>query len=486
MNRSKKNHLKIFFSLILLLNSCVIRPNYEPQYVDIPDEWRFEADEGSTLCNFHWWEQFEDPILNEFILIALNNNQDIKAAIARVKEFYDRYRVVYASLFPAISGNASYTRTKSSLAIAPAEDTIPTAGINRITNLYQLFFSFIWQIDVWGQLWSASEAAYADFLSQIENRRAIIISIVTSVANTYLILLQLDAQLNVSLKTLESRRESLKLATYRFELGETSELEVKQAESEVEIAAIVSIEFERSIAQQEDLLSILMGENPRSIERGISIDQLLYPIQIPAGLPSDLLKRRPDIAAAEDRLIASNARVTEAITLFFPQIELTGLYGNQSNKLSHLLTSPAVMWQYGISAVQPIFNAGQTYYQVQEAKAIRDENLANYRQTILNAFREVNDALISYQKNIELVTEHQKQVKVLTDYLHLAQLRYEEGEIDYLNILDAERSLFNAQLQLVQAQSDSLIAIVQLYGALGGGWVTEADEIAMQKCPINQ
>lgn len=479
--------------ILLILTAC-FRPHYVPQYVDVPEHWRFQTNEESTLCNLKWWEQFHDPVLDTFILIALKNNQNLKIAIQRVLEYYNRYRVTAAALYPVINGNASFTRTKSSIAVPASEATanptlnpnpnlIPTfPALNRITNDYQLFLSLAWELDFWGRLWSASEAAYADLLSQIEARRAVVVTLVTSVANAYIILRQLDAQLEVSRKTLQSRLESLKLAAYRFELGETSELEVKQAQSEVEDAAIRVIEFERDIPIQEDLLSILLGENPQSLERGNPLNDLQYPVSIPEGLPSDLLRRRPDIMQAEEQLVAANARVSEAIALYFPQIELTGIYGSESNQLHRLLTSPAEMWQYSLTVTQPLFNAGQTYFQVRQAKTVRNEALFNYRQVILNAFREVEDALIAYQKNQDLVVEHQKQVEVLADYLHLAKLRYEEGEIDYLNVLDAERSLFNAQLLLVQSQSDSFRSIVQLYGALAGGWVIEADAIALERC----
>lgn len=467
--------------LLFLLTHC-IRPEYDKQYVNLPESWRLEADEGTTACNFRWWEQFHDPVLDEMILVALRNNQDLKVAISRVLEFYARYRVVSAELYPFINGNASYLRTKNSIAFdpitpVPVGPTIP--GLRRIDNNFQAFFSLNWELDFWGRVSGLSEAAYADLLSQVESRRSVVITVVTSVVNAYIVLRDLDSQLEVSKRTKESRLQSLRLARDRFKQGETSELEIKQAESEVEIAAIRVIEFERDIFKQENLLSILLGENPRSIERGNTIETFQYPLCIPTGLPSELLLRRPDIIGAEANLIALNARVTAARALFFPQVNLTGMYGSQSDHLRRLFTSPAEMWQYGFTAVQSIFNAGQTYYQVEAVKAERDEALFEYRQVILNAFREVNDALISSEKNQELVIEHTYQVQVLKDYLSLANLRYSEGEIDYLNVLDAERSLFDAQLQLVQAQADNFIAIVQLYSALGGGWVVDADSIAL-------
>ena len=447
----------------------------------MPDQWRFESDEGDTLCNLEWWKQFQDPVLDQFIMLALKNNQDLQVAISRVLEYYARFGISRSFLFPTVTGNASYTRTKNSIALAATPEPIMDIGVGipRIFNDFQEFFSLSWELDFWGRISSATEAAYYDLLGQIEARRAVVISVVTSVANTYIRLRQLDAQLEVSKKTLESRIESLRLAVFRFELGETSEIEVKQAESEVEIAAIRKIGFERDIPVAENLLSIILGENPHSIERGSDIQSLRYPISIPTGLPSDLLTRRPDIMQAEDDLIAANARVTEARAMLYPQFNLNAFFGNESNFLSKLFTGPAEMWQYSLAAVEPIFNAGRTTYEINLTVAARARLVYQYRQTLLNAFREVSDALISYKKNRELANEHEKQVKVLSDYLRLARLRYLEGEVDYLNVLDAERSLFNAELELVQAQSDSFSSVVQLYGALGGGWVLDADVIAI-------
>lgn len=464
----------LLIALMICLGGCV-KPHYQPQYVDTPQEWRLEVDEGDTLCNMQWWQQFQDPVLDQLVLTALQNNQDLQVAISRVFEFYARLGVTNSALYPNITGNGSFNRVESSIAFP----TVLAPGVGRIVNDYQGFFSLAWELDFWGRVRSATAAAYADLLEQVQSRRAVVVTVVSSVARAYIILRQLDSQLTISKNTLQSRVESLKLAVDRFELGETSEIEVKQAESEVEVAAIRVIQFEREIPIQENLLSILVGENPRSIPRGNAIESFEYPPSIPAGIPSELLTRRPDILQAEDVIVAADARVTEARALFFPQMNLTGMYGNESDQLSRFLTSPAQMWQYGIAAVQTIFDAGKIGFQVDATKALRDQALFSYRQTILNAFREVDDGLVAYKKNRELVKEHTRQVSVLSDYLHLAQLRYNEGEIDYLNVLDAERSLFNAQLDLVQAQSDSFTAVVKLYGALGGGWVIDADQIAI-------
>lgn len=468
--------------LLVMLTSC-FRPNYEQQYVNIPDDWRFSIDDGDTLCNARWWEELKDPVLNELILIALKNNQDIHVAVVRVCEYYAKLGITNANMYPFISGFGGFSRAQSSLATPLGSlDNLPMPGLPslpRISNDFLANFNLAWQLDFWGQLASATEASYAEYLGSIEARRAVVLTVVTSVAEAYITLRALDAQLLVSRETQKSREESLQLAKTRFELGETSELEVVQAEAELEIAILRVLEFERDIPIQENLLSVLLGANPRAVERGSKISAFEYPLCIPAGLPSDLLYRRPDIIEAEDRLIAANARVSEARALYFPQINLTGQYGNQSDKLHKLFSSPANFWTYGLAALQPIYNSGQIYYQVEEASAVRNEALFAYRQTVIKAFAEVDSALISYHKDLELVHENQKQVKILTEYVKLATLRYNEGEVDYLNVLDAERSLFDANLQLIQSQANSFGAVVQLYGALGGGWVLDADSMAI-------
>lgn len=467
-------------NLILMLAGCI--PCYHPPCVDVPCCWRIDADEGSTLCNLRWWEQFEDPVLNELITTALLNNQDLQVAIHRVFEYYARLGVTNSGFWPTVTGNIGFSRTEFS--ISQPIDPTPLSG-TRIFNDYTAFLSANWELDFWGRIRGASEAASADLMSQVEARRAVVMTVVTSVVKGYIVLRQLDAQLQISKETLQSRLESLKLAKSRFELGETSEIEVKQEESEVEVAAIRVIEFERAIPQQENLLSVLLGENPHDIVRGIALKDFNYPCTIPAGLPSELLFRRPDIVEAEDKLMAADARITEARALFFPQISLTGLYGSESISLKQLFTNPAETWSYGFNIVQTLFDAGKIWYAWRATKEISQEALHTYYQTVLNAFREVDDALVETEKDRELVVEHKKQVKVLAEYLHLARLRYEEGEIDYLNVLDAERQLFNAELDLVASQADNFNAVVKLYSALGGGWVFDADMTALNNamCP---
>ena len=436
--------------------------------------WRMPADETSTLCNVRWWEQLNDPVLDELIFTALRNNQDIKLAIARVMEYYARLGIVNSQLLPNINGSAAYNRVGFSTAYP---NMIPATLTT--TNVYTAYLNLNWILDIWGQLHNESAAACDEFLAQVEIRRGIVLTVVSNVASAYITLRGLDAQLVISRDTVKSRQESLQLARDRFEIGETSEIEVVQAEAELEIALIRSIEYERDIPIQENLISALIGEMPQCIERGLNIGAFPYPCTVPTGLPSELLRRRPDIAAAEEALKATNARIAVAIANFFPQLTLTSQIGSQSVTLSQFLTGPAQTWQWGIAALQPIFDAGLNYWKLKAAEELYQATLHRYVETVLQALREVNDALVAYAKDRELVDEHARQVDILKVYLHLATLRYNEGEVDYLNVLDAERSLFDAQLQYAQSQADSLNALVSLYAALGGGWVDEADSLAV-------
>lgn len=462
---------KILTLLILLsFSSCIFRPQFHRPCVEVPENWRVETDEGCDIANLRWWQQFNDPVLDELIVIALQNNNDLKVAIARVYEFYFRLGITSAALWPEIDGNASATRNEASLTVIPS-----VLKSQRLFNQYTALLSLSYEIDVWGRIHSATDAALAELLAEVQARRAVVLTLVASVATGYIQLRQFDKQLEIANETYKSRVESLKLAEVRFKEGLTSDLEVQQAASEVQSALVEVKQLEISIPQTENRLCVLLGITPQKINRGISIDKLSMPSYVPAGLPSDLLENRPDILKAEQILSATVSRVGEARAAMFPQISLTGAYGNQSSELHQLLTAPSRAWDYGISLFTPVFDAGRLAYTVDVAIAQRQEALYEYFQVILNAFAEVNTALIAHQKTKELVQVLTKQVQVLTEYLHLAVLRYNNGQTDYLNVLDAERTLFSSQLDLAAAQSEAFTTLIQLYAALGGGWVIDAD-----------
>lgn len=460
---------------LLLLSGCRNLPQYVSPVMEIPSHFRFSQEEGEARANLDWWQGFDDPVLTDLVIHALQNNQEIRIAAARVLEFQALLGIVEADLLPNIYFDARAHRLESSAALPGG---IPLT-VPRIFSDFFAAFRLFWELDFWGRIRSATEAAYDDLLSSISARQAVVVTLVQNVARGYFTLLGLDAQLALSQSTLESRLKTLELANIRFQLGETSMLEVRQEEAQVEIAALRILQLQRAIPQQENLLSILLGDPPHAISRGLRLQDIQRNFSIPPGLPSDLLHRRPDLMQAEQELMAAQARISEARALFFPKITLTGLYGRESFELKDFLGHKAEFWDVGVNLAQMVFDAGKIASTVALAKARSCAAVANYRQNVLQAFQEVEDALVTLEKNRELVQEHAKQIKILKDYLRLANLRYAEGEVDYLNVLDAQRDLFNAELAAVATLTEELNSVVDLYSALGGGWVEEADSLSM-------
>lgn len=463
------------YFFLLFLSSCVFRPEYTRPYVDTPDSWRLPTKEACALANIRWWTQFGDPVLDALIIEALENNNDLKVAIASVDQFYGQFRVVYSQLFPQIYGTASAFRTESSLQANPG-----LLESMRITNNFMALLTCSYQLDIWGRLYSASDAALAQYLAQIQVRRTVVQTLVSAVANAYITLRQFDEQLRISRETLKSFEASLQLMTDRFLGGAISQLPVEQARSEMDAAAIQVKELEISVEQQENLLSVLLGRNPGDIRRGKLIAQMTQPPCVPAGLPSDILDQRPDVMEAELNLISANSNVGVAKANFFPQISLTGFYGNESLELHKLFRGSARTWEYGGTITEPIFNGGFFVAQLEIAEALKEEAYFAYLSTIQTAFKEVDDALIAHTKSLELLKVQRDQVDAYTKYLYLAQLEYDNGQVDYLNVLDAQRNLFSSELDLIQAESFTFTTIIDLYKALGGGWIIESDTIAIE------
>lgn len=459
----------------LLFVACFFRPDYTRPYVDVPDSWRLPTKEACSLANIRWWVQFGDPVLDVLIIEALENNNDLQVAIARVYQFYGQFREVYSQLFPQISGTASAFRLQNSFQSNPG--LLETL---RLTDEFMALFTCSYELDIWGRLYAASDAALAQYLGQIQARRTVVLTLVSAVANAYITLRQFDEQLKISRETLKSFEQSLQLMTDRFLGGAISELPVEQARSEMDAAAIQVKELEISVAQQENLLSVLLGRNPGDIKRGKLLQQLTQPPCVPAGLPSDILEQRPDVMQAELNLIAANSNVGVAKANFFPRISLTGFYGNESLALNKLFRGSARTWEYGGTVTEPIYNGGFFVALLEVAKAQKQEAYYAYLSTIQTAFKEVDDALIAHTKSLELLAVQKDQVEAYAKYLYLAQLEYDNGQVDYLNVLDAQRNLFTAQLSLVQAESFTFTTIIDLYKALGGGWVLESDTIAIE------
>ena len=466
-------HRLIAFSLsILVLSGCAIGPDYRRPVIVTPSSWRVEEREANDFANTTWWEQFDEPVLNELIQTALKENKDVKIAAGRVEEFMGRYGVTRAAQFPQVTASGSALRQGFSDLTNP----LPSPTLDNPGTFFQTFLNASWQIDLWGQLRRATEAARADLLSTEEGRRGVILTVVTSVAIGYTDLRDLDKQLEIAQSTAKARENSFNLFTLRFGRGLISELELRQAESEY-LSALATIPFlQKLIVQQENALSVLLGRNPGPIPRGKGIDELVLPA-VPAGMPSSLLNRRPDILQAEQDLIGANARIGVARALYFPTISLTGSYGVASRDLSLLFTGPAKAWTYAAPAFMPIFTAGGIAGQVKVAESVQQETLFRYQKVIQQAFREVDDALIDQTKSREMLGIQREQVEALRSYARLAELRYDNGYTSYLEVLDAQRSLFQGELLYAQTQGVLFRALVNIYKSLGGGWVAEADKL---------
>ena len=464
----------IFITMtLLLLAGCAIGPDYRKPEIVSPPVWQVDMQQAQDTANTAWWEQFNDPVLNELIGTALRENYDLLVATARVEEFYGLYGATRADLFPQVGYDGSAGRvqatTKGPIPISP--------GTSAKYSTYQAEFSASWEIDLWGKIRRATEAARADLMAAEDSRSGVILSLVTSVATAYIDLRSLDQQLGIARQTAKSREESVRLFELRFKGGNISEMELSQVRSEYYVALAAIPDLERRVRQQENFISILLGKNPGPILRGKMLDAITLPA-VPAGLPSDLLARRPDIRQAEQALIAANARIGVAKAQYFPSISLTGFFGSASTDLSDLFTGPAKTWSYAGTLAGPIFTAGKIKGTVKAAKAVQQEALFGYEQAIRNGFRDFEDALIDQDRTRVQLDAQAKQVEALATYARLARLRYENGYTSYIEVLDAERSLFNGQLSYAQTQDALLRAFVNLYKSMGGGWVMEADKIA--------
>jgi outer membrane protein, multidrug efflux system len=460
----------IYSLLTIILFGCMMGPDYRKPIVEAPLSWRFEEKEARKIGNTAWWEQFNDPVLNELIQTALKENKDIKIAAARVEEFMGRYGTTRAALFPQVNATAAAGRSRvTELGTTP----LPSTNVNPADN-YAVSLNGSWELDLWGKLRRATEAARADILSQEDGRRAVILTLVASTANAYVHLRDLDKQLDIARQTAQSRKEAYDLFLLRFKGGVISELELTQVKSEYEQTLSIIPFLEKVIAQQENVLSMLLGRNPAPIPRGKKIEELILPT-VPAGLPSELLANRPDIRQAEQNLIAANARIGVARSLYFPSISLTGSFGFSSIDLSQLFTGAARSWSWNAPVYAPIFTGGVIQGQVKSAEALQQQALLRYQQSIQTAFREVEDALIDQKRSREQLEIQTRQVESLSNYARIARLRFDNGYTSYIEVLDAERSLFNAELAHAQTKGLLFQALVNLYKAMGGGWITEAD-----------
>ena len=458
--------------LMLFTGGCMMGPDYRRPAVDTPAAFQYEAKEASETANTEWWKNFRDPVLDGLIAEALANNKNIRIAAANIEQAAGLLTQTRAPLFPQVNYGGGASRQRES-----NENAIPVpSGVSNPFNTLQIFGGVNWEIDLWGRVRRLSEAARANLLASEEARRGVILSLVASVAGDYLQMRGQDEQLAIAKRNLAAYAESVKLYEVQFEYGLISMMTVEQARTQYETAAALIPQIESQITQLENALSVLLGRNPGPIARGKTINELAYP-EVPAGLPSQLLERRPDLAQAEQNLIAANAQISAARALYFPTITLTGSYGYESANLSDLFKSPARVWSYAGSIVGPIFTAGAISGQVRQAEAAQQAALVGYQLAVQNAFADVENALVIREKLMGQIQAQERLVTANREYERLAKLQYDGGYAPYLTVLNAQQQLFPAELNLAQFRASLFTSYANLYKAMGGGWVALADKM---------
>jgi len=464
--------------LAAALGGCTIGPDYVRPQIDAPQTFRYAEKDARELADTEWWRQFGDPVLDELINEALASNKSVQIAAANVEAAAAILTQTRSGLFPQVGyqGNAGRQR------ISEGNATSLPATVPNPQTAYEALLGASWELDLWGRIRRLSQSARANALATEEARRGVILSLVASVATSYLQLRSLDYQLEIAQRTLATYAESVRLFELQFQYGQISQLTLEQARSQYEAAAAAIPQIERDIAQTENAISLLLGRNPGAVARGKELTQLALP-GVPAGVPSQLLERRPDIAQAEQQLIAANAQIGAARAQYFPAISLTGAFGSASGQLSNLFSGPARVWSYAGVFAGPIFTGGFISGQVAQAEAGQQAALFSYQAVIQSAFADVENALVSREKLAQQVEAEARRVKALAEYARLAQLKYDGGYTDYLTVLNAQQQLFPAEINYAQNLGQKYNALVNLYKSMGGGWVDRADALAPQPVP---
>jgi multidrug efflux system outer membrane protein len=455
------------------LTGCAVGPNYHRPTVQIPQTFRapepLPAPQANSFADLKWWQVFKDDELQQLVKTALAQNYDLRDAVDRVEAARANLGVTRSNQFPQVnaSGNVQFTRFSRDASLP-----LPTSFVKSQDRTWgEATLNLLsFEVDIWGRLRRATEAARANLLSAEENRKAVVVTLVSDVASAYFTLRELDYELEISKRTLDTRRESLQLVQSRQGGGVATLLDLRQAEQLVDTAAQTIPTLQEQIEQTENQINLLLGKNPAAMIRQDSFNEQVVPPEVPAGLPSALLERRPDIEAAEQNLIAANAEIGVAKAEYFPQLSLSAAVGGQSTQLATLFTGPNRAWSFVPQLTQPIFTAGRIRSNVRLAEAERESALNQYEKAIQTAFTEVSNALIAHQRVRESRVQQEALVAALQDRKRLAYVRYRGGVDTQLNALDADRDLFNAELSLRQIKLSELLSVVQLYKALGGGW----------------
>jgi len=447
--------------IVLFLAGCTLTPDYERPALDVPGQYNEAVTTGESVANMAWWKLFQDEQLQYLIRIALEENKDLGVALQRIFESRAQLTFTRANQFPFLDGSGSAARRD------PSDILVPDSSAS---NTYALSANLSFEVDLWGKLRRSTEAARADLLATDAAYRNVTISLVSSIASTYFLLRDLDEQLIISEDTVLSRRDSLRIIQARFDKGTVPELDVNQAQVELAIAEAAVSAFQRQIVQAQNALRILLGRNPGPVERGVALDEQVLPSIIQTGLPSRLLQRRPDLIAAEEQLKAATARIGVAEALRYPSLNLLGSFGLESDDSSDFISSDAKTWSIGANLFAPIFNSGQLKAQAEAQRARTKQAMLQYESTLQQALREVEDALVAIRTYHAEHAARTRQAIAARNATRLSRARYDGGVVDYLEVLDSERSQFSAELAQSSTLRLYLNAIVELYKALGGGW----------------
>jgi outer membrane protein, multidrug efflux system len=451
---------------LVLMSGCMAGPNYHRPVVQTPTVYRDLREnpqaqaQAASFADLPWWQVFQDPQLQELIRIALKENYDLQLATERITAARAQVTITRSNLFPQVQANGNFSGGKDQNTQAKA-------------NILGLTADAAFQLDLFGRLRRATEASRAQLLATEDAQHTVILTLVSDVASDYFTLLQLDLELQITRDTVKTQEDSVKLTELRLDHGVATKLDVLQAQQVRDTANAQIPDLERQIGQEEDAISILLGHYPDSVRRGRPLVEQPLPPEVPPGMPSSLLERRPDIRQVEQDLIAANAQIGVARAAFFPQISLTGSGGGafgRSSLFSGLMSSQTGIWSYGAQVSQPIFTGGALRGNLRLAESQHRQELIAYKQVIQLAFRDVSDALIGYQKLHQVRVAQETTVKDLQDTVDTSLVRYRGGITTYLEVLDGQRSLFNAELALAQARGNEYQSLVQLYKALGGGW----------------
>jgi outer membrane protein, multidrug efflux system len=468
MNLNCKKSSRLLSAMLAcgLLAGCKVGPNYHrpavstpPTYRDLAADSQLQA-QTASYADLPWWQVFQDPKLQELIRAALKQNYDLQLATERINASRARLAITRSSLFPQVSGNANFSGGK---------ENVEQSKYNFLTLTADAAF----QLDFFGKLRRANEAARAALLATEDARQVVVLTLVSDVASDYFTLLQLDLQLAITRDTVQTQTDSVKLTQLRLDHGVATKLDVLQAQQVLDTANAQIPDLERQIAQEEDAISILLGNYPQDVARGIPLVQQTLPPEIPPGVPSSIIERRPDIREAEHLLIAANADIGVAKAQFFPQISLTGSGGGafgRDSLFSSNNTTQLGIWSYGAQVSQPVFTGGALKGNLHLAQSQYQQALIGYQQAIQQAFGDVADALIGYEKLHQVRTRQQDSVADLQETVRISTIRYKGGTTTYLEVLDGQRSLYTAELTLAAARGDEYRSLVQLYKALGGGW----------------